>query len=318
MNSILAEIFIESVIKIIEKVGEKFETTSAGGQVPEVLESIKKAVTQKIDSFGDYDYSRLTSNEFMEILRYLDANLLKSQYLRVSALFANLEERRENGWKLHLATETGPMTLNEVRKDVEEGEDRQVEEKKPKKNSANTIDYEKSLQDIFAKFDKGKFINEDVSEAPLDYKEEHLKSDLKKIMKSQDTSEVYSTYLRLVADAKKDFIVRRIEMFKILLNSEWFKYEDFKKGYERTVHRLAGIESDFPFLASAVAKVVAEVLNKKDLKASIEHFKIKTEDEDDEYFVQDLVDKIYLYCDESVKPDVVKHVENQKPTRHFT
>lgn len=77
------------------------------------------------------------------------------------------------------------------------------------------------------------------------------------------------------------------------------------------------IESDFPFLTSAVAKIIAEVLNKKDLKASIEDFKIKTEDEDDEYFLQDLIDRIYLYSDESVKPQVEKYVENQKPPRHF-
>lgn len=161
VNNILAEIFIEAVIKIIEKVGEKFETSGAAGQVPGVFESIKKATIDKVDSFGDYDYAKLTSDEFMEILRYIDSNILKSQYVRVSALLANLEERRQNGWKLHLATETGPMTLNEVRKDVEEGEDRPVEEKKvAKKGSVATVDFEKGLQDIFAKYDKGSYINE--------------------------------------------------------------------------------------------------------------------------------------------------------------
>lgn len=314
VNSILAEIFMEAVIKIIEKVGERFETSGSGGQVPEVFESIKKTVTQKADNFGDYSYDKLTSDEFMDILEYLNINLLKAHYSRVSALLVNLEERRRNGWKLHLATETGPMTLNEVRKDVEEGEDRQVEEKKTSKKGVSTADYEKNMTDIFTKFEQGKSVNEDGS---VDYKEDHLKSDLKKLMRIQDAYEAYSTLMRLIPDGKKELIIKRIELFSILLNSELFKYEDFRKGYEKVLHRLVLIESDFPFLTSAVAKIIAEVLNKKDLKASIEDFKIKTEDEDDEYFLQDLIDRIYLYSDESVKPQVEKYVENQKPPRHF-
>ena len=55
-------------------------------------------------------------------------------------------------------------------------------------------------------------------------------------MRMQDLQEAYSTYFRLVADAKKELIVRRLELFKILLNSEWFRYEDFKKGYEQVSH----------------------------------------------------------------------------------
>lgn len=47
--------------------------------------------------------------------------------------------------------------------------------------------------------------------------------------------------------------------------------------------------------------MIADVLNKKGLKASIEDFRIKSKDKDDEYFVQDLVDRIYLYSDQSVK-----------------
>lgn len=81
--------------------------------------------------------------------------------------------------------------------------------------------------------------------------------------------------------------------------------------------RLVGIESDFPYLTSAVAKIIGEVLNRKDLGGCIEDFKIKTEDEDDDYFVQDLVDRIYLYCDETVKPQVEKYIENKKPPHHF-
>ncbi len=82
----------------------------------------------------------------MNILRYLAEKLLKLHYLRVSALLANLDERRKSGWKLHLATETGPMTFKQAR-DLEEGEERPVEEKKVvKKGPTPAVDFEKGLQ----------------------------------------------------------------------------------------------------------------------------------------------------------------------------
>lgn len=233
VNAVLAEIFIEAVIKIIEKVGEKFETNSPPGQANEIMESIHKAVAERQSEFKDYDYTKLTAAEFFDILRILDAKLLKTEYLRVSALLANLEERRNNGWKLHLATEVGPKTLNEIKKDVEEGEDRQVEEKKVnKKNASSSFDVEKGLQDIFVKVDKGSYMNEDVSETPIEYKEDHLKEDIKKLLKKDSTQEVYNAYLRLVSDCKKDFIIRRLDMFKLVLESDFFKYEEFRKAYE--------------------------------------------------------------------------------------
>lgn len=70
-------------------------------------------------------------------------------------------------------------------------------------------------------------------------------------------------------------------------------------------------------MASAVAKMIGLVLNKKELKASIEDFKYKTEDEDLDDFVQDLTDRIYQYCDESVKPQVERHVQNKNASRQF-
>jgi hypothetical protein len=161
-NVILAEILMEAVIKIIEKVGEKFEVQTTG-QMPEILDAIKKVVKKETKTIGEYDYSKLNTDEFFDILKYIDTEILQTQYYRVSALLKNLEERRNNGWKLHLVTETGPKTLNEVRKDVEEGEDRQEDKKVSKKSSLPTVDFEKVLQDIFAKYEKGSYMNEDVS-----------------------------------------------------------------------------------------------------------------------------------------------------------
>lgn len=78
-------------------------------------------------------------------------------------------------------------------------------------------------------------------------------------MRVQDEEEAYSTLLRLVPDGKKEAVARRLELFRVLLNSELFKYEDFKRGYEKVLHVLlrfnleAGprrVRSPFPHFCS--------------------------------------------------------------------
>jgi hypothetical protein len=78
-------------------------------------------------------------------------------------LLEKLEQRRKNGWKLHPATEISPKALNEVKEEEDKKEDRQEDKKVSKKSSLPTVDFEKVLQDIFAKYEKGSYMNEDVS-----------------------------------------------------------------------------------------------------------------------------------------------------------
>jgi calcineurin-like phosphoesterase family protein len=115
---------MEAVIKIIEKVGEKFEVQTTG-QMPEILDAIKKVVKKETKTIGEYDYSKLNTDEFFDIIKYIDAEILKSHYPRVSVLLEKLEQRRKNGWKLHPATEISPKALNEVK----EEEDKKVSNK---------------------------------------------------------------------------------------------------------------------------------------------------------------------------------------------
>jgi hypothetical protein len=51
-----------------------------------------------------------------------------------------------------------------------------------------------------------------------------------------DQQEAYGTYLRLVAECKKEVLNKRIDLFKMILDSELFKYDDFRRGYEKNVH----------------------------------------------------------------------------------
>lgn len=158
-------------------------------------------------------------------------------YTRVSALLKNLEERRANGWKLHLATETGPKTLDAVRREVEEGEgdDRKEDKKVAKKSAIPLIDGEKIFQDVFAKYEKGTIVREG-SENPITYDQDHIFSDLRKLLRVPDQTEGWGAFLRVVADAKKEPVNKRIEILKMTLGTELFHYVDFKTGFEKTFH----------------------------------------------------------------------------------
>jgi hypothetical protein len=39
-----------------------------------------------------------------------------------------------------------------------------------------------------------------------------------------------------VAECKKEVLNKRIDLFKMILDSELFKYDDFRRGYEKNVH----------------------------------------------------------------------------------
>jgi hypothetical protein len=185
----LAEIFVEAIVELVEKLGEKFET---GDKKSEGFDQVYKLVENSVKNkkpLGEIDLqvNNLSCDDFFALFKLLNDEILSKYYTRISALLQNLEERRENGWKQHLTTETGPKKLDEVRREIEEGEveDRKEEKKVVKKSSLPLIDFEKALQEIFAKYEKGSYICEGY-ENPLPYDQDHVQSDLKKLMRVPD------------------------------------------------------------------------------------------------------------------------------------
>lgn len=165
----------------------------------------------------------VTCDDFFSVFDLIDKQVLSKNFSRVSALLQNLKDRRSDGWKKHLVTETGPMTLDEVRKDLEAGEDA-PEEKKPEKKK-NAFDFENALKEFFKIFDKGAAETENAAQ--------NIESGVKELRKmiAKDPEEAYSYFLKLVADAKKDMVLSRVSLFEAVIATPQFKEEDFFHAY---------------------------------------------------------------------------------------
>lgn len=50
-------------------------------------------------------------------------------------------------------------------------------------------------------------------------------------------SDIYSCYMRLVAEDKKDLVKKRLEIFNIFLD-EKFNFREFKEGWKKAVEEL--------------------------------------------------------------------------------
>jgi hypothetical protein len=68
-------------------------------------------------------------------------------------------------------------------------------------------------------------------------------------------------------------------------------------------------------MSSAIAKILVEVSKQK--KCNPNDFWLKLEDEDEEYFRQEVFDKMWQYADEDMKKDLEQNVKNQKSTRNL-
>lgn len=78
-------------------------------------------------------------------------------------------------------------------------------------------------------------------------------------MKNNSNKSFYISYLKQVADEKKDNVLKRIELFPVLL-TEKFNFKDFRNAWFTTIKDLAYISTDFPFCGAALAKILSVVI----------------------------------------------------------
>lgn len=67
--------------------------------------------------------------------------------------------------------------------------------------------------------------------------------------------DVIGAFLKFVADDKKDFLPKRMEVFDILLDKH-FKKLSLKKAWDLHFANIAMLVSEFPFCAAVLAKLV--------------------------------------------------------------
>lgn len=193
------------------------------------------------------------------------------KYPRISALLKNLTERKENNWISHVVENKGPMTLDDARRE----EEARVEYEKTSTKPA--FDFEKEWGKIFAKYDKGRYLKEDTIDEYIEYKDENAKDDLKKLVKL-DAYEIVSAYVRIFADGTRPVVERRVNLFQIILDMGFIKYDHLRQGWLKNANKLC--YSDFPLAAAYFPKIML-MMNAKNA-IHLPDWEIKnTEDEEE-------------------------------------
>ncbi len=102
------------------------------------------------------------------------------------------------------------------------------------------------------------------------------KSQIKAVLKQYSDAEFYLSFLKQVADEKKDVIKKRIDLFDVLL--EHLNAKAFKEAWFNCIKDLAIDSSDFPYISSCLALILKKILDKNEGK--LKDYYIAYEDED--------------------------------------
>lgn len=217
----------------------------------------------------------LSANDYFKLFELIDNKVLKKVNKRLSALLLNLEERRENKWEKHLSEADGPKKLKDIKDDIAKEEQDMSKIKVQKK--ANLDRLNDLVKTLFKNWES-------------DTKTE--KQQIKLILKEYTRSEFYSSYLSQLADEKKEKVRKRLLLFEVIQES-YFNLKDFQESWLSTIKELAFSSSDFPFCGSALALTLCMIRDKDGLK--LKDFYLKTDDEDEEWFMNEVYDKFYHY-----------------------
>jgi len=114
---------------------------------------------------------------------------------------------------------------------------------------------------------------------------------LKDILRKHSERHFYISFLKQVADEKKDNVIKRVALFPIILN-ERFHAKDFRSAWLDTIKYLAIGSGDYPYCGAALAKVLQAVLDKE---GRLEDHYEKFEDEDEEFFMEEVIQKYHHY-----------------------
>lgn len=124
--------------------------------------------------------------------------------------------------------------------------------------------------------------------------------------KKYTNEDLIGAYLKFVADDKKDFIPKRMEIFDVLLEKH-LRSINFKKAWDLHFANIAMLVSEFPFCAAVLAKLLITYKEKNGGCKLADYFIKFDEDEqmDEYYFMDEVFQKLYHYSqDEGVKSKI--------------
>jgi hypothetical protein len=104
----------------------------------------------------------------------------------------------------------------------------------------------------------------------------------KTILKEYKEVEFLTACLNQVADEKKEHVRKRLDLFDVILD-KYFNLENIKTAWFECIKFMAFNSGDFPFAGAALAIFLNKILNKGNAK--LKDFYLKTEDEDEEFFI---------------------------------
>ncbi len=112
-----------------------------------------------------------------------------------------------------------------------------------------------------------------------------------------------------IADDKKENVRKRVDLFDIILDT-YTNLDNFKAAWFECIKFMAFNAGDFPFTGAAIALVLKKILAKESTK--LKEFYMKTEDEDEEFFVNEVFGKLWHYT----KLDEIK--EFTEPSKKYS
>lgn len=191
---------------------EQYDYNAIRDHVADVLALKAAPNTQTLDQIEFFN-----GDEYFKLLHFINDSLIRQNFPRLSALLQNLVERRANKWVKHLSTSDGPKKLKEIQEDIlrEEDDTQGKGKEKLSKEKMELEKLDKKVKELFEGWE-------------MDKKEELR--EIKEILRKTNERTFYFSFLKQVADEKKDNIVKRVALFPVLL-AERFNYNEFRNAW---------------------------------------------------------------------------------------
>lgn len=107
--------------------------------------------------------------------------------------------------------------------------------------------------------------------------------EIKEILKKCKNTTFYLSFMKMVADGKKDNVIKRVTLIGVVIK-ERFNYDQFIEGWVLAIRYLAFGSGDYPYSGAAMAKILMTMLE-NDGKLSDFHYKFEEDEEDEIYFL---------------------------------
>lgn len=240
----------EAIIEFIENIGDTYDSVDEKerNDRPTYYEEAKAHVLAILNITSPPNKEKLellenlSPDEYFKLLDIINADFIKKNFPRLSALLQNLVERRKNKWQKHLSMADGPKKLKDIQDDINK-EDEELagkgkgntagnqKEKEREKEKAEQEKLDKKVKELFEGWEMGK--NEELRE-------------IKDILRKYNERQFYLSFLRQVADEKKDNVSKRVTLFPVLLSNERFSVKDFKNAWIDAIKVSPNLFSSWP------------------------------------------------------------------------